>query len=149
MIDMITTYDHEDAELLPAAEPGRSHPGGYDPPGRDTETPVIYANDNFGRSRSHHGELGELVDFALSRPHSDMVEPIRPDDDSLFVVKPGTRSSTKRPCPICCGSWAPPRWSCRSGQVTEECVTRPWTRTSSGTWRSWCREGCRRLDANA
>lgn len=34
--------------------------------------------------RSHHGEL---VDTALARAHSDLIEPIRSDDESLFVVK--------------------------------------------------------------
>lgn len=30
---------------------------------------------------------GELVEAALARPHADLIEPIKPDDDSLFVVK--------------------------------------------------------------
>lgn len=85
VIDMINTYDHEDAELLvPSARQvvpvlaeliGRA---------READAPVIYANDNFGLWRSHHGEL---VTAALERPHADLVEPIKPDDNSLFVVK--------------------------------------------------------------
>jgi nicotinamidase-related amidase len=51
---------------------------------RSADAPVIYANDNFGLWRSHHGEL---VDTALARPHADLIEPIRPDDESLFLVK--------------------------------------------------------------
>ncbi|MFD6370253.1 isochorismatase family protein, partial [Streptomyces roseolus] len=58
VIDMLNTYEHEDAEtLVPsvrAALPGlralleRAKAG---------EAPVIYVNDNFGRWRSHHGEI--------------------------------------------------------------------------------------------
>lgn len=83
--DMVNTYEHEDAHLLlPSvreALPGmtrlieRARRGG---------TEVIYVNDNFGRWRSHHDEL---LAAALRGPHGDLVEPIRPDDDSLFVVK--------------------------------------------------------------
>ncbi|UJV38643.1 hypothetical protein CVT30_00965 [Streptomyces sp. AMCC400023] len=52
---------------------------------RAAEVPVIYANDNFGSWRSHHGEL---PDIALARPYAPgLIEPIRPDEESLFVVK--------------------------------------------------------------
>jgi nicotinamidase-related amidase len=85
VIDMINTYEHADAELLlpsvskivPAVvqllERARAH-----------GVPVIYVNDNFGEWRSHHGEL---LETALSGPHADLVEPVRPDEESLFVVK--------------------------------------------------------------
>ncbi|MEU2777307.1 isochorismatase family cysteine hydrolase [Streptomyces sp. NPDC007162] len=119
VIDMINTYDHEDAELLlPAAEQvvpvladliGRARKAGV---------PVIYVNDNFGRWRSHHGEL---VETALSRPHAALVEPIRPDDDSLFVVK--ARHSVFYDTPL---AYLLRELGVRtvvlSGQVTEQCV---------------------------
>ncbi|WP_142215446.1 cysteine hydrolase family protein [Streptomyces sp. SLBN-118] len=85
VIDMINTYDHADADLLlPSVSEvvpaivrllGRA---------RAKHIPVIYANDNFGEWRSHHGEI---VETALSGSHADLVEPIKPDDASLFVVK--------------------------------------------------------------
>ncbi|SNT55884.1 cysteine hydrolase family protein [Actinacidiphila glaucinigra] len=85
VIDMINTYEHEDAELLlpsvreilPAVRSliSRSRRVGVD---------VIYVNDNFGRWRSHHDEI---LDMALAGPHADLVEPVKPDADSLFVVK--------------------------------------------------------------
>ncbi|MCZ4605924.1 isochorismatase family protein [Streptomyces sp. Lzd4kr] len=85
--DMINTYDHEDAELL---VPSVRHvvPVLAELIGRAREAgvPVIYANDNFGLWRSHHGELVGSAK-ALDRPHADLIEPIRPDDRSLFVVK--------------------------------------------------------------
>ncbi|WP_294004548.1 isochorismatase family cysteine hydrolase [Streptomyces sp.] len=119
VIDMINTYDHEDAELLlPAAEQvvpvladliGRARAAGV---------PVIYANDNFGLWRSHHGEL---VESALSRPHADLVEPIRPDDDSLFVVK--ARHSIFYDTPLAYLLWELGVGTVvLSGQVTEQCV---------------------------
>ncbi|MFI0813285.1 isochorismatase family cysteine hydrolase [Streptomyces echinatus] len=85
IIDMINTYDHPDAELLlPSAR--RVVPVLTDllRRARRHGAPVIYVNDNFGQWRSHHGEL---LDHALSSPHAALVEPLRPDPDSLFVLK--------------------------------------------------------------
>ncbi|MFD5862344.1 cysteine hydrolase family protein [Streptomyces chartreusis] len=119
VIDMINTYDHEDAELLvPSVQ--RVVPVLADLIGRarDTDVPVIYANDNFGLWRSHHGEL---VSTALARPHADLIEPIRPDDESLFVVK--ARHSVFYETPL---AYLLSRLGAGqvvlSGQVTEQCV---------------------------
>ncbi|MGW4561569.1 cysteine hydrolase family protein [Streptomyces sp. NPDC004561] len=85
VIDMINTYDHRDAELLlPSAR--RVVPVLTDllRRARCHGAPVIYVNDNFGEWRSHHGEL---LEQALAGSHADLVEPLRPDADSLFVLK--------------------------------------------------------------
>jgi nicotinamidase-related amidase len=85
VIDMINTYEHEDADQLVISVrnvlPGirRVIDGA-----REGGTDVIYVNDNFGRWRSHHDEL---ITTALKGPHADLVEPILPDERSLFVVK--------------------------------------------------------------
>ncbi|USQ85431.1 cysteine hydrolase [Streptomyces phaeoluteigriseus] len=85
VIDMITNYDHADAELLlPSAREAVPAAAGLLQRARDRKVPVVYVNDNFGEWRSHHGEL---LGTALSGPHADLVEPLVPDDDSLFVVK--------------------------------------------------------------
>ncbi|MEU0038661.1 isochorismatase family cysteine hydrolase [Streptomyces sp. NPDC006333] len=85
VIDMINTYDHDDADLLiPSAVKALPALSRLLERARAAEAPVIYVNDNFGEWRSHHGELLEI---ALSGPHADLVEPLRPDDASLFVVK--------------------------------------------------------------
>jgi nicotinamidase-related amidase len=119
VIDMINTYDHEDAELLvPSAE--RVVPVLADLIGRarQADAPVIYANDNFGRWRSHHGEL---VDTALARPHADLIEPIKPDDDSLFVVK--ARHSIFFETPMSYLLWQlEVGHVVLCGQVTEQCI---------------------------
>lgn len=85
VIDMINTYDHPDAEPLRASV-RRALPGLAKllDMARSEDVPVIYVNDNFGRWRSHHGEL---IEYAMNGPHGDLVAPVRPDDTSLFVVK--------------------------------------------------------------
>lgn len=85
VIDMINTYGHPDAELLVpsvcTALPQLTQLIGR---ARTEGVPVIYANDNFGEWRSHHGEL---IETALSGKNAELVEPLLPDGDSLFVVK--------------------------------------------------------------
>ncbi|WP_133917806.1 cysteine hydrolase family protein [Streptomyces sp. NBC_00582] len=119
VIDMINTYDHEDAELL-VPSVGRIVPVVADLIGRarKADAAVVYANDNFGLWRSHHGEL---LERALSREHAELVEPIRPDDASLFVVK--ARHSVFYETPMAYLLW---RMGVGHlvlcGQVTEQCV---------------------------
>ncbi|MEU1010729.1 isochorismatase family cysteine hydrolase [Streptomyces sp. NPDC005890] len=119
VIDMINTYDHKDADLLlPSAR--RVVPVVADLLGRarDLSVPVIYVNDNFGEWRSHHGEL---LDEALSGPYGCLVQPVKPDSDSLFVLK--ARHSVFFETPL--------EYLLRqqdighlvlTGQVTEQCV---------------------------
>jgi nicotinamidase-related amidase len=85
VIDMINTYDHPDAEPL-VASVREVLPGIRTAIGRAKEcgTDVIYVNDNFGRWRSHHDEL---ITTALNGRYADLVKPVLPDDESLFVVK--------------------------------------------------------------
>ena len=82
VIDMINAYDFPDAEkVVPAAEEAvpvieeaiQKHDG-----------PVIYVNDNFGHWRSHRDQL---VEEALDGERPDLVEPIKPDDEALFIIK--------------------------------------------------------------
>ncbi|MGW2615711.1 cysteine hydrolase family protein [Streptomyces sp. NPDC001500] len=85
VIDMINTYDHPDADLLlPSARRVVPVAAGLLDRARRADVPVVYVNDNFGQWRSHHGEL---LDTALAGPHADLVDPLRPDEASLFVVK--------------------------------------------------------------
>jgi len=85
VIDMINTYDHEDASLLvPSVRAVLPAVRSVVEQARRAGVGVVYVNDNFGRWRSDHAEL---VDAALGGPHADLVEPILPDKESLFVVK--------------------------------------------------------------
>jgi nicotinamidase-related amidase len=119
VIDMINTYEHEDADLLlPSVREIVPTVRGLIGRARDTGVDVIYVNDNFGRWRSHHEEI---LNAALRGPHGDLVEPVRPDDKSLFVVK--VRHSVFYETPL--------EYLLRQqgvdhvilcGQVTEQCV---------------------------
>lgn len=85
VIDMINTYDHPDAELLlPSADSVVPVIAGLLERARHAGVPVVYVNDNFGQWRSHHGEL---LERALAGRYARLVEPLVPDEASLFVVK--------------------------------------------------------------
>jgi nicotinamidase-related amidase len=85
VIDMINTYDHDDAELLiPSVKTSLPSVTRLLAHARQREVPVIYVNDNFGQWRSHHGEI---LETALRGPHADLVRPVAPDETSLFVIK--------------------------------------------------------------
>ncbi|MET7645918.1 isochorismatase family cysteine hydrolase [Streptomyces sp. NPDC005426] len=85
VIDMINNYRHKDAEqLLPDVERAVPVIARLLEAARAQDAPVIYANDNFGEWRSHHGEI---VAMAMDGARPDLVEPLRPDERSLFVVK--------------------------------------------------------------
>jgi nicotinamidase-related amidase len=85
VIDMINAYDFPDADkvassarhVVPVIEELIER-------AQEDGTPVIYVNDNFGHWRSNRDEL---IEEALNSEHSDLVEPIAPSADALFVVK--------------------------------------------------------------
>lgn len=119
VIDMLNTYEHEDADaLVPSVR--KSLPGISDllTRARDSGAPVIYVNDNFGRWRSHHGEL---LEAALSGRHSELVEPIVPDEESLFVVKARHSVFYETPLAYLLRNLKVERLVL-CGQVTEQCV---------------------------
>ncbi|ATW47136.1 cysteine hydrolase family protein [Streptomyces peucetius] len=119
VIDMINTYDHADADLLlpsvTQAVPAVVRLLGR---ARSQHVPVIYVNDNFGEWRSHHGEI---LRTALSGDHADLVEPLRPDDDSLFVVKARHSIFFETPLAYLLGQ-LDVRHVVLCGQVTEQCI---------------------------
>ncbi|MFF3846651.1 isochorismatase family cysteine hydrolase [Streptomyces sp. NPDC002328] len=119
VIDMINTYDHKDVEsLLPSARRVVPVAAGLLERARRADVPVVYVNDNFGQWRSHHGEL---LTTALSGPHADLVEPLRPDDDSLFVLKARHSIFFETPLGYLLHQEGVDRLVL-CGQVTEQCV---------------------------
>ncbi|GGW93375.1 isochorismatase [Streptomyces malachitofuscus] len=119
VIDMINTYDHPDAELLlPSAESVVPVVSALLERARRRHVPVIYVNDNFGEWRSHHGEL---LDKALAGPHAHLVEPLRPDDSALFVVKARHSIFFETPLGYLLAQQGIDRLVL-CGQVTEQCV---------------------------
>ncbi|WP_077797441.1 cysteine hydrolase family protein [Streptomyces sp. JHA26] len=119
VIDMINTYDHKDADqLIPSAERVVPVVAGLLRRARERDVPVIYVNDNFGEWRSHHGEI---LDEALSGPHARLVEPLRPDESSLFVVKARHSIFFETPLTYLLHEQGIDRLVL-CGQVTEQCV---------------------------
>ncbi|MFJ7905243.1 isochorismatase family cysteine hydrolase [Streptomyces sp. NPDC096198] len=119
VIDMLNTYDHKDAEAL-VTSVRKALPGIRTLIGRAraSDSPVIYVNDNFGQWRSHHGEL---LQAALAGHHRDLVEPIVPDEDSLFIVKARHSIFFETPLAYLLGQLGIERLVL-CGQVTEQCV---------------------------
>lgn len=119
VIDMINTYEHRDAEqLLPSVRETLPVLVDLLTRAREHDVPVIYVNDNFGEWRSHHGEI---LQTALDGPHAELVEPIRPDDSSLFVVKARHSIFYETPLAYLLGQLDVGHLVL-CGQVTEQCV---------------------------
>ncbi|MCF3181419.1 cysteine hydrolase [Streptomyces polychromogenes] len=119
VIDMLNTYEHEDADVLVRsvreALPGIRVLLGR---ARDAGAPVVYVNDNFGLWRSHHGEI---LEAALAGRYRDVVEPVAPDEESLFVVKARHSVFYETPLAYLLGQLGARR-VVLCGQVTEQCV---------------------------
>jgi nicotinamidase-related amidase len=119
VIDMINGYDFPDAEkVVPSAERALPAIEQLIAKAPERDMPVIYVNDNFGHWRSNRDEL---VEEALRGEQRRLVEPIRPGDDALFVVK--ARHSIFYQTPLeyllnqeDVGSLV------LTGQVTEQCI---------------------------
>ncbi|MGW4631110.1 hypothetical protein [Streptomyces rubiginosohelvolus] len=78
---MINTYDHPDANLLiPSVRDALPNISRILARARTEGVPIIYANNNFGEWRSHHGEIIEkslagdhdLADAALRMMERNM-----------------------------------------------------------------------------
>ncbi|WP_217230674.1 cysteine hydrolase family protein [Streptomyces anulatus] len=119
VIDMINTYDHPDAELLvPSVRTALPHLTRLIDRARTEGVPVIYANDNFGQWRSHHGEI---IEKTLAGKNAELVEPLLPDDDSLFVVKARHSIFYETPLSYLLAELTADH-VVLCGQVTEQCV---------------------------
>lgn len=119
VIDMINAYDHPDAEILiQSVRTALPRIVELLDRARRDDVPVIYVNDNFGQWRSHHGEI---IDAALSGPHNELVEPVLPDDTSLFVIKARHSIFYETPLGYLLAQLEVDR-VVLCGQVTEQCV---------------------------
>ncbi|MCX4824989.1 cysteine hydrolase [Streptomyces sp. NBC_01142] len=119
VIDMINAYGHADADLLlPSVSKVLPAIVRLLERARAEGIPVIYVNDNFGEWRSHHGEL---LETALAGPHAGLVEPVRPDEASLFVIKARHSIFFETPLSYLLGQLGIDH-VILCGQVTEQCV---------------------------
>jgi nicotinamidase-related amidase len=119
VVDMINTYDHEDAERLrESAKDVVPVLGKLVERAREEGAPVIYANDSFGQWRSDHRAL---VEEALAGDHASLVEPIVPDEEAMFVVKARHSIFYETPLEYLLGQ-EDIEEIVLSGQVTEQCI---------------------------
>jgi nicotinamidase-related amidase len=116
VIDMINGYDFPDAEKV-AASAEKAVPV-IEELLADSDSPVIYVNDNFGHWRSNRDEL---VEEALEGEHPELVEPIKPGDKSLFVVKARHSIFYQTPLEYLL-SQEEVDGVILTGQVTEQCI---------------------------
>jgi nicotinamidase-related amidase len=85
VVDMVQTYDFEDAERLVHNVERIVEPlTGLIERATDEAAMTIYVNDNFGQWLS---ERERLVSEALSGQYAHLVETIKPSDEALFIVK--------------------------------------------------------------
>jgi nicotinamidase-related amidase len=119
VIDMLNPYEHDDADRL--AESVRAavpQVAALIERARDREMPIVWVNDNYG---DWNASAQKLVGAALDGRHPDLVEPVLPADDEMFVLK--TRHSVFFSTPleylletIDVGRIV------LAGQVTEQCI---------------------------
>jgi nicotinamidase-related amidase len=119
VVDMVNLYDHEDAEPLTRSVRGALpvmerliHEA------RENGTPTVYVNDNFGSWTSNSDEL---VEQALAGEHGELVEPIAPHEDALFVVKARHSIFYQTPLEYLLAQEGIDRVTL-TGQVTEQCI---------------------------
>ena len=119
VIDMLNGYDFEDADdLARHAESAVPAIAGLLEQAREKDAKRLFVNDNYGHWNSSRDEL---VDIALDGRHPELVEPLRPEHEELFIVK--ARHSIFYGTPIeHLLSELDVNRLVLTGQVTEQCV---------------------------
>ena len=85
VVDMLNTYEHEDAEKLTASVARIVEPmGELIARAIERDARVIYVNDNYGDWNSSQEELTQR---ALDGARPDLIEPILPPGEVDFVMK--------------------------------------------------------------
>jgi nicotinamidase-related amidase len=81
VVDMVNAYEHPDAE--PLTRSVEQVVPTIERLIKDSDL-TIYVNDNFGH---WHSNRDDLVRNAIDGRYGHLVEPIRPDDEAIFVIK--------------------------------------------------------------
>jgi nicotinamidase-related amidase len=120
VIDMLTAYDFEDAERL-ASHAERVVPviAGLIERARDEDARLLFVNDNYGHWNSSREEL---VEIAMNGRRPDLVEPLRPRHEDLFIVKARHSIFYGTPVEYLLLSELGVDRLVLTGQVTEQCV---------------------------
>ncbi len=95
LVDVLNDFEHEGGERLLESFRGR-HEGMLRAlsEARESGVPVVYAQDNRG---VWDGDRQRLVQEALDGPGGELLEPLAPDEDDRFVVKPRYSAFDKTP----------------------------------------------------
>jgi len=120
VVDMLNTYEHEDAdaltrsvrEVLPNVRELVERAAAHD----DVE--VVYVNDLYGQWNAGRAELLERV---LQGRYRDLVEPVAPAEDALFIVKARHSIFFETPLEYMLRQQGIAK-IVLTGQVTEQCI---------------------------
>jgi nicotinamidase-related amidase len=119
VIDMVSSYDFEDAEkLVESARRAVPQIAKLIERARDADVPVIYVNDNYG---AWNATFPDLVEEVMQGEHADLLEPLVPDDDAAFVLKARHSIFFETPLEYMLRQEAIER-VVLTGQVTEQCI---------------------------
>jgi nicotinamidase-related amidase len=120
VVDMLNTYEHEDADKLTRSV-REVLPNIADLIERatdDDDLEVVYVNDLYGHWNAGRAELLERV---LEGGYRDLVEPIAPAEDALFVVKARHSIFYETPLEYMLRQQGVEKLVL-AGQVTEQCI---------------------------
>jgi nicotinamidase-related amidase len=119
VIDMLNTYEHEDAELLTRSVSEILSPlSELIERARSTGTFTVYVNDNYGDWSAGRREISER---ARRGADPSLVEPIAPPDGTPFVVKGRHSAFYQTQLEYILRSEGTERLIV-TGQVTEQCI---------------------------
>jgi nicotinamidase-related amidase len=119
IIDMLTTYDFEDAEkLIASVEEMLPQMAELRERALDEGAVTVYVNDSYG---DWHSNRDAILERALEEEHARLVEPIAPSDDALFIFKSRHSIFFQTPLEYLLGQEEVDR-VVLVGQVTEQCI---------------------------
>jgi nicotinamidase-related amidase len=119
IVDMLNTYEHEDADRLAASVKGVvPQIAALIERARSEDVPLVYVNDNYGDWNSSSEELAER---AMAGRHPGLVEPLLPRRDDAFVIKARHSVFYSTPLEYLLQSMEVGR-IVLAGQATEQCI---------------------------
>jgi nicotinamidase-related amidase len=119
IVDMLNTYEHEDADRLAASVKGAvPQIAALIERARSDDVPLVYVNDNYGDWNSSSEELAER---AMAGRHTDLVGPLLPRKDDAFVIKARHSVFYSTPLEYLLQSMEVGR-IVLAGQATEQCI---------------------------
>jgi nicotinamidase-related amidase len=120
VIDMLNAYRHEDAELLVSNVADIIDPlaGLINTTRERDDVDLIYVNDNYGDFTADHDDI---IRSALAGDRPDLVKPIVPDEQCLFLTKVRHSAFYATALGYLLGRLETKRLIL-AGQVTEQCI---------------------------